>query len=376
MDRHSHEPARGSHTLRVWQGQIVDIRGDDVFVDLGPRRQGLLSLRAFATPPRVGETHEFTLRGREDELWALSLPDAQSLESWAEMEEGSLVSGRVVRATPDGLQLKVGPLHAFMPKSQAGVPKGHKYTELVGRTLPVEVLHVDDDKQRIVVSHKAFLQQQRLHGGEGSVVPGMHVHGRVYRIEDYGVFVKFGRASEGLVHVSNLALDRPAHPAELVKVGDTLEALVLTVRAGGKRIGLGVKQLLENPWKRAAREFHAGQLVEVSVTRVREFGAFVRLAPGVEGLLPVSECPGGNIRRHAAEGARITVRIVHLDENDERATFSLVHEGGALVMPGATSDRDAFEARRAELERSGATTPLGHLLRAALDARPPRASTA
>lgn len=375
MDRHSHEPARGSHTLRIWQGTIVDIRGDDVFVDLGPRRQGVISLRAFAAPPRVDEVYDFTLRGREDELWALALPEARSLDSWAEMEEGSLVSGRVVRATPDGLQLKVGSLHAFMPKSQSGVPKGHKYTELVGRTVPVEVLHVDDDKQRIVVSHKAFLQQQRLHGGEGSVVPGMHVHGRVTRIEDYGVFVKFGRNSEGLVHVSNLALDRPEHPALLVKVGDTLDALVLTVRAGGKRIGLGVKQLLENPWKRAAREFHVGQLVEVSVTRVKEFGAFVRLAPGVEGLLPVSECPGGNVRKHAAEGARLTVRIVALDEADERATFSLLHEGGALVMPGAASDRAAFEARRAELEGGRAATPLGNLLRAALERRP-RPSTA
>jgi small subunit ribosomal protein S1 len=375
MDRHMHEPARGSHTLRVWQGTIVDIRGDDVFVDLGPRRQGLISLRAFEVPPAIDEVHEFTLRGREDELWALALPDARSLDAWAEMEEGSLVSGRVVRATPDGLQLKVGSLHAFMPKSQAGAPKGHKYTELVGRTVPVEVLHVDDDKQRIVVSHKAFLQQQRLHGGEGSVVPGMHVHGRVFRIEDYGVFVRFGRSSEGLVHVSNLALDRPAHPSELVRVGDTLEALVLTVRAGGKRIGLGVKQLMENPWKRAAREFHAGQLVEVTVMRMHEFGAFVRLAPGVEGLLPVSECPGASLHRHLAEGQRVTVRVVRIDEAEERASFSMFHEGGALVRPGSSSDRDAFEARRAELEGGRAATPLGRILRAALEARP-RPSTA
>jgi len=375
MDRHMHEPARGSHTLRIWQGTIVDIRGDDVFVDMGPRRQGLISLRAFEEAPAVGEVYDFTLRGREDELWALALPEAQSLEAWTEMEEGSLVSARVVRATPDGLQLKVGPLHAFMPKSQSGVARGHRYSELVGRTLPVEVLHVDDDKQRIVVSHKAFLQQQRLHGGEGSVVPGMHVHGRVFRVEDYGVFVRFGRTSEGLVHISNLALDRPAHPEELFKVGDPIEALVLTVRSGGKRIGLGVKQLLENPWKRAARDFHAGELVEVTVIRVREFGAFVRLAPGVEGLVPVSECPGGNFRRHLPEGGRVTVRIVRIDESEERASFSLMHEGGAPVQPGAASDRAAFEARRDELQTEQAMTSLGSLLRRALEGKP-RASTA
>lgn len=375
MERHTHEPARGSHTLRVWHGTIVDIRGDDVFVDLGPRRQGLISVRAFAKPPSCGEVHEFTLRGREDELWALALPEAHALDAWAEMEEGSLVSARVLRATPDGLQLKIGPLHAFMPKSQAGQPKGHKYTELVGRTLPVEVLEVDDDKQRVVVSHKAFLKQQRLFGGEGNIVPGMLVHGRVFRVEDYGAFVRFGRGIEGLVHVSNLALDRPAHPAELVKVGDSIDALVLTVRAGGKRIGLGVKQLLENPWRRAAREYQTGQLVEVEVTRVRDFGAFVRLAPGVEGLVPASECPGANHRRHLTEGARVTVRIVRFDEADERATFSLMHEGGSPVLPGAASDRAAYEARRAELDASPIKTPLGRLLRAALEAKP-RPSTA
>ncbi|MEZ6018019.1 MAG: S1 RNA-binding domain-containing protein [Planctomycetota bacterium] len=375
MDRHAHEAARGDHTLRLWQGTIVDIRGDDVFVDLGPRRQGVISLRAFEVPPQLDEVYDFTLRGREDELWALALPETRALDAWAEMEEGSLVSGRVMRATPDGLQLKVGPLHAFMPKSQSGAARGHKYTELVGRTLPVEVLHVDDDKQRIVVSHKAFLQQQRLHGGEGNVVPGMLVQGRIFRIEDYGVFVRFGRASEGLVHASNLALDRPAHPAELFKVGDSVDALVLTVRAGGKRIGLGLKQLLENPWKRAAREFQAGQLVEVLVVRVRDFGAFVRLAPGVEGLLPASECPGANHRKHLTAGATVTVRVVRIDEAEERAAFSLMHEGGAPVQPGAASDRAAFEARRAELAGEPATTPLGRLLRAALEAKP-RASTA
>ena len=108
----------GEHTLRVHVGTIVGIFGDDVFVELGPRMQGVISRRKFAEPPQVGDEHEFTLRGQEESLWALSLREERSLSSWEEMRAGSLVDGHVVRRRPEGLELKVGPLHAFMPRSQ------------------------------------------------------------------------------------------------------------------------------------------------------------------------------------------------------------------------------------------------------------------
>ena len=115
------DPAgHGPHTLKVWKGTVVGVYGDDVFVELGPRMQGVISVRQFEDRPRIGESYEFTLRGREDGLWALSRRETRSLATWEDMELGSLVHARAVRADRDGLELKIGPLHAFMPNRTPG----------------------------------------------------------------------------------------------------------------------------------------------------------------------------------------------------------------------------------------------------------------
>src|SRR5690348_14085067 len=116
----------GAHTLKVWKGLIVGVYGDDVFVELGPRMQGVISVREFELLPRIGESYEFTLRGREDGLWALARRERESLATWEDMERGSLVHARAVHANPDGLELKIGPLHAFMPKSHTGLARDEK----------------------------------------------------------------------------------------------------------------------------------------------------------------------------------------------------------------------------------------------------------
>src|SRR5882672_6285276 len=130
-DDHGH----GAHTLKVWKGSVVGVYGDDVFVELGARMQGVISRREFDAPPVIGDVFEFTLRGREDGLWALARREHKSLATWESMERGSLVHARVIRAQRDGLELKIGPLHAFMPKSQTGLARDEQPSVLVGRTL-------------------------------------------------------------------------------------------------------------------------------------------------------------------------------------------------------------------------------------------------
>jgi small subunit ribosomal protein S1 len=370
MRQNDLDQAHGHHTLKVQTGVVVGVHGDDVFVQLGPRAQGVISKRKFAQPPREGEQFDFTLRGREDSLWALDLADAPTLASWEDMEPGCLVPARVMRVIEGGLQLKIGRLHAFLPKSQTGLSRERKPNLLVGKSFTVEVLEVDPQHQRVIVSRKTVLKRQREDQRSlDRLQVGQQVNGNVTRVEDYGVFVSLGRGREGLVHISNLALDEPDHPADLLEVGDAVEAKVLHVKHGGRRIGLGIKQLDEDPWRAVERENYQGQLVEVQLKRLMEFGAFCRLRPGIEGLLPNSETGLGSrsAREFLREGQTLAARILSVDPAAQRLTFSLTHPGGALITP----EEAAYSADFKALPQPTANAPLGQdlgkLLRRALD---------
>jgi ribosomal protein S1 len=372
------EKERGAHTLRVWRGTVVGLHGDDVFVELGERMQGVISVRQFAEPPRPGAVFEFTLRGQEESLWVLALRTAQSLSTWERIEEEEIVEARVVRAKPGGLELKVGALHAFMPASQTGLPRERKPEELVGKTLSCEVIEVDRERQRVVLSRKQYLRREREQAGAARLAGlrvGAVVQGRVTRLESYGAFVRFGRGLEGLVHVSDVAWERVEHPARLLRTGQVVEAKVLSLRRHGKRIALGLKQLTPSPWRAFARAHAPDELVTGVVTGVSEHGAFVAVAPGVRGLVRRAETglgPGLPLRHALAEGARVSVRILELDPEVQRLTLSLLHRSGRRIAP----DEAELAADAAELDAAGAggvPSPLGALLRRAL-AGPQRAA--
>jgi ribosomal protein S1 len=375
LDASDHDPRHGPDTLRVWNGVVVGVAGDDVFVELGPRMQGVISARVFDEPPRTGDRHEFTLRGQEDGLWALQLRDTKSLATWQEMEVGSIVHARVMRATHGGLELKIGPLHAFMPKSQSGLARDEEPQSLVGRNVTCEVIEVDRERQRVVVSHKVVVQREResTHQKEvDSLSVGQTVQGRVTRVEPYGVFLRFGRGLEGLVHVSNLSHERVEDASALHKEGDTLDAQVLAIKEGGKKIALGIKQLGENPWTAAEKRFRSGQIVEGKVERLAEFGAFVAIAKGVTGLLHRSEMGYGAERSPSSVvkvGETVSVRIVDLDPEGERLSLSIVHESGARILPEEAGDEQSFERLVGEQPARPLGTSLADKLRAALGDR-------
>jgi ribosomal protein S1 len=371
---------RGAHTLEVVEGQIVGISGNDVFVELGVRKQGVIDLRAFQRDPKVGETKRFTLRGREDALWVLSLLEEETLEDWEDLEEGSLVTGRVTGLTHDGFQVKVGRLHAYMPFSVSGVRRSRDRKALLGRAVVVLVVDVDDDKQRAVVSRKAVLQMQKGGGAPNAVVPGQTIQGRISRVEAYGVFIRFGQGREGLCHISNLSVDRVDHPSDVVSKGEVVEARVLYVRNGGRRIGLGLKQTQESPWLRVEREHWEGQVVPVEFVRVGTFGAVARLLPGIEGIVPISECAGLSPGRGLTVGDQRSARIMELDVDIERIAFSLTHDGGRAVERDEAETIRAFDVirRSPEVQKlmgtpeerqppPGGGTNLGDLLRRAME---------
>ncbi len=361
----------GPHTLKVCRGAVVGTYGDDVFVELGPRMQGVISRRQLPAEPRIGDEFDFTLRGQEQGLWVLALRESKVLDTWESMEAGSLVQAHVVRIAPGGLELKIGPLHAFMPKSQSGLPRDEEPHGLVGKNLAVEVLEVDRERQRVVVSRKVVVQRERESERQrlvGALKPGQVVQGRVTRLEPYGAFVSFGRGLEGLVHVSNLSHERVEHPSELLHEGQSVELKVLHVKGGGKRIALGLKQMSESPWEHLERIHYVDQVVEGRVARVMDFGAFVAIQAGVEGLLPRSQmglAPDQSVRSIVAAGQKVSVRIQALDCGSERLSFSLLHKSGARIAPEEAADAASFaEIVRADPGRGLLTNFKGILQRA------------
>lgn len=369
-DREASE--HGPHTLKVWRGTVVGVFGRDVFVELGPRMQGVIDVGRFDAPPGEGEQFDFTLRGQEDGLWALARSDERPLISWDRMEAGSLVQARVTGENPGGLELKIGPLHAFMPRSQCGLPRGTSPRVLVGKTLACEVIEVDSERQRVLLSRRALIERERLDERKREVhqlVVGQIVRGRVTRLEPYGAFVGFGDGLEGLVHVSNLSLEPVGHPGEVLRVGQSVEVKVLSVRAEGRRIGLGLRQMHESPWKRAADSHPPGAIVEGLVTRTTDFGAFVHVERGIEALLPASECalgPERRLRDHLRPGERITVRVLDLDVERERMTLSLLHADRRRIARDEAAGIEALRERRATGTDGQAATSLGPLLDRAL----------
>jgi ribosomal protein S1 len=364
----------GSHTLKVWRGSVVGVFGNDVFVELGPRMQGVITLRHFAQVPRIGESFDFTLHGQEEGLWALSLKEEETLATWESMEEGSLMHARVVRLAPGGFEVKLGPLHGFMPKSQSGLAREEKADVLVGRSFTVEVIEVDPERQRVIVSRKLVAQREResLHQREiAGLRVGERIQGRVIRLAPFGAFVAFGQGMQGLVHISDLSHERLNDPAEAVRIGEVLDLVVLSVRMGGRRIGLGRKQLIESPWKSVEQRHYIDQIVIGKVLSVQEYGLFLSIGRGIEGLLHISECglpDGVTLRSRFRAGQELAVRIHELDASQQRLALSMTHRGGSMITREELENAQEFAELSRLQDQRHLDAPLGNLLMRALRA--------
>ncbi len=333
----SDPPTHGAHTLRRVRGTVVGVDRGDVFVDLGPRQQGLIAAARFQPPPSVGDTFEFTLRGQEDGLWRLELAGARTLADWEQMRPGLLVEARITGLNPGGFELKIGPLHGFMPRSHSGLGRRDRPRTLLGKTLPVEVLEVDRERERVLVSRKLVLRAERGGGRARESValrPGQVVEGRVSRLAPFGAFVRIGTHLEGLVHLSNLAHERVEDAGAVLSVGQRVLVRVLSVRADGKRIGLGLKQVDPSPWPALEAAARRGDVQRPLIVRVEPTGLVLRFESGVEGFAPRSEL-GLDHRAHLRQffhlGTHLAVRVLEADGARERLIASRLHADGSPV---------------------------------------------
>ena len=351
-------------------GPILSIGEEAAFVDLGGKSDGVVALSELIDDEgeltvEVGDTVSGVVAGRDEASGGLVLrvkPGASSaagtemaLTELAQAHEhGIPVEGVVSEAVKGGVEVTVSGVRAFCPVSQLDVRFIEDPAEYVGRRLTFKVKRFErpsrGGRPNVVLSRRELLEEEerrRKQEALARLAEGSVVRGTVTSVVSYGAFVDLG-GIEGLLHVSELAHDRVEDPAELVAPGDVVEVKVLTIeeREGGeRRISLSRKALEQDPWKEAAARFPEGATVPGRVMRLEPYGAFVRLAPGLEGLVHVSELAPGRRISHPREvvelGQDVQVRVLRVEPEKRRISLSLAAPAGDADTPSA----EEYEAR-------------------------------
>ena len=265
-------------------------------------------------------------------------------------EAGIAVEGKVESVVKGGYEVRIARERAFCPLSQIDIVRTADPAVHVGHVYPFRIIEYKDGGRNVVVSRRKHLEeQQRAAAAEvrKSIVPGAVITGRVASVLDFGAFIDLGGGIQGLLHVSEMSWSRAATPGEIVAVGDEITVKVLRVDEATEKISLGLKQLLDDPWSTVASKYEVGQVRTGRVTRVAEFGAFVELEPGVEGLAHASTFPPSGDPRGWAKsvkpGTTVAFEILSVDIAQRRIGVALVDEGSSRADV-ATSLPDAAPA--------------------------------
>ena len=291
----THSRRDGSSQIR---GTVVSITADSVLVDIGYKSEGILPLTAFATakePVKPGDTLQVSVKGRdEDGYYSLSLFKTAIPKDWTSLERAfadkSTIVGTVTGVVKGGLHVDVG-IRAFLPASRSGARDAAEMEKLIGQEIRVRITKLDVADEDLVVDRRVVTEEEALESKarrHAEIEEGAVVDGTVRSLADYGAFVDLGGV-DGLLHISDIAWSRVEKVADHLTVGQQLEVKVLKVDPETRKISLGLKQLQAHPWDAVAGKFALGDRVRGVVTRTTDFGAFVELEPGVEGLVHLSE---------------------------------------------------------------------------------------
>ncbi len=322
----------------VKKGPIVAIHGEDIFVDVGGKSQGVLPAEQFANDPepKVGDMVEFTIEGydNEDGLLILNREGAIMAAAWETLEEGQILEGRVTGHNKGGLELTINGVRAFMPISQIELYRLEDLAPYVDQKIRCQVTEVDRADRNVIVSRRALLELEEQEAREKAfqtLVEGQTVTGTVRNIMPYGAFVTIGPGVDGLLHVKDMSYGRVEDPKSVVKEGQKLELMILKIDKETRKIGLSLKAVLPDPWAGAAEKWTVGSVVSGRVTRLAEFGAFVELEAGIEGLVPMSEMSFERRVKTADEickqGDVIKVRVMSVDLERKRISLSIKRVG-------------------------------------------------
>jgi small subunit ribosomal protein S1 len=338
----------------IVEGEIVKIDRDEVLLDIGYKSEGVipakeLSIRHDVDPSevvKVGDRVEALVLQKEDKEGRLILSKkrAQYERAWGRIEEvmrsGGTIKGPVIEVVKGGLILDIG-LRGFLPASLVDLRRVRDLHPFVGTELEAKIIELDRNRNNVVLSRRAFLEESQSEGRKKfleSLREGERRKGTVSSIVNFGAFVDLGGV-DGLVHVSELSWKHVDHPSEVVQVGQEVEVEVLGVELDRERVSLSLKATQEDPWKEFERRYSAGEIIDGQVTKLVPFGAFVRVAAGIEGLVHISEISDQHVdtpESVLSVGDEVRVKVIEVDVPRRRISLSMRQVGGALPTPKET----------------------------------------
>ncbi|WP_025322640.1 30S ribosomal protein S1 [Deferrisoma camini] len=328
-------PEEGS----VAKGRVVDITNDYAVIDIGYKSEGLVPLSEFRGEDgqisvQTGDEVEVLVERLEDAdgMVVLSKDKADKIRIWDEIskaaERGDVVEGKIVARIKGGLSVDIG-VRAFLPGSQVALRPVRQLEKLIGETYQFKIIKFNRRRGNIVLSRRVLLEEERAKLREKTLQvleEGVVMKGVVKNITDYGAFVDLG-GIDGLLHVTDMSWGRVNHPSEVVNIGDEVEVKILSFDRERERVSLGIKQLSPDPWESADERYPIGSRIQGRVVSLADYGAFVELEPGIEGLVHVSEMSWTKRINHPSEvvkvGEQVEVMVLNVDMNRRRISLGM-----------------------------------------------------
>ena len=328
----------------IVDGRIVEVNDEWALIDVGFKSEGTVNLNEWGADeevPKVGETVKVLIEEMEDELGAaddpygmisLSKTKAEKIIEWekiiGEISEGQVVTGTVIRKIKGGLLVDIG-VNVFLPGSQVDIRRPGDIGDFIGRVIQAEVLKIDDTRRNIVISRRSLIERQREEDRAylmKELEVGQIRKGIVKNIADFGAFVDLG-GIDGLLHITDMAWERIGHPTEMVSIDQEIEVKVLHIDREKQKIALGLKQKDRNPWENIEGKYPVGSDHKGEVVNVMSYGAFVKLEPGIEGLVHISEMSWTKRVNHPSElvniGDEIDVKILGVDAEGQQLSLGM-----------------------------------------------------
>ena len=314
----------------IVKGKVVQVDQGHALIDIGFKSEGTVRLSEFSQPIEVGDEVSVALVYLENEegTVVLSKERADELEHWANLlvkyHQGGIIDGRVVKRVKGGYIADIG-VDAFLPASQISLPGQN----ISGQVLPLKIIKMTEAKKNVVVSHRAAIDVEKGRSKAeliSKLEKGQTCKGKVKNITDFGAFIDLG-GIDGLLHITDISWGRISHPSEILAVGDEVEVIVLNLDAERGRISLGLKQKTASPWLQASEKYPVGSKHTGRVVNITEYGAFVELEKGIEGLVHISEMSWTKRLSHPSEiaaiGDMVEVVVLTIDPEKEKTALGM-----------------------------------------------------
>jgi small subunit ribosomal protein S1 len=326
---------------KIIKGKVLNVVGEEVWVDVGYKSEGIIPLQEWydegldkVIPPKPGDQIDVLLDAVEDENGAivLSYRKARRQKEWedviAKHKEGDVVSGGVTRKIKGGLLVNIG-VNVFLPASQVDIRRPPDIADYIGKTIECKILKIDEARRNIVVSRRKLIEDQREEMKKkllSEIEPGQVRKGIVKNIAEFGAFVDLG-GIDGLLHITDMSWGRVANPHEMVHIDQDLEVYIISVDKDKEKIALGLKQKTSSPWQGVEERYPIGSRHTGEVVNVMSYGAFVKLEPGIEGLVHISEMSWTKRINHPSEvvsiGDQIDVQVLNINRDKQEISLGM-----------------------------------------------------